>query len=408
MTEIAIQVENLSKLYIIGSGQSQSIRQLAANNFQRIFKNFNADKVENFWALKDVNFNVLKGEAVGIIGRNGAGKSTLLKVLSRITQPTKGRVILDGKISSLLEVGTGFHPELSGRENIFLNGSILGMKRKEIKNKFDQIVSFSGIDKFIDTPVKRYSSGMYVRLAFAVAAHLDSEILIIDEVLAVGDAEFQKKCLGKMGDLANKEGRTVLFVSHDMNAISTLTDKCLYLKQGMASSFKKTHEAMNDYFLDYNKSDLIYIKSIEDYSKAYVSKVELVTSKPQNVHVNGSKFEVLIHIKNSVHLRNGGISFQVLNTKNIPVVHTWLFNSENPLFDFTTDELVLKCSIDTFRLYMGKYNCTIVLASYSGREVIEVIENICPFEVVMHEKKRDYEWQPNTCTYLEDFNWVRL
>jgi lipopolysaccharide transport system ATP-binding protein len=169
-----------------------------------------------------------------------------------------------------------------------------------------------------------------------------------------------------------------------------------------------THKAMNAYFSDYNKNDLIYLKSMEDPSKAYISKVELITSNPQNIHINGLKFEVQIHIKNSINLKNAGISFQVLNTNDIPVVHTWLFDSENPLFDYTTDELVLKCYIDTFRLYMGKYNCSIVLASYSGREIVEVIENICPFEIVMHEKKRDYEWQPNTCTYLEDFNWVRL
>lgn len=211
MGDIAISVENLSKKFLIGKVKSTSLRESLMNLFNLVEKTNQQD----FWALKDINFEIEKGEAVGIIGRNGAGKSTLLKVLSRITYPTQGRITIDGRVSSLLEVGTGFHPELTGKENIFLNGTILGMSRKEIKSKYDEIVAFSGIEKFINTPVKHYSSGMYVRLAFSVAAHLEPEILIIDEVLAVGDAEFQKKCLGKMGEVAGK-GRTVLFVSHNL------------------------------------------------------------------------------------------------------------------------------------------------------------------------------------------------
>ena len=180
------------------------------------------DEIEEFWAVQNVSFEIKKGEAIGIIGRNGAGKSTLLKLLSRITEPTAGRIEMHGRVASLLEVGTGFHPELTGRENIYLNGAVLGMTRVEIKQKFDEIVEFSGIEKFLDTPVKRYSSGMYVRLAFAVAAHLEPEILVVDEVLAVGDAEFQKKCLGKMEDVSKNQGRTVLFVSHNMGVIAQL------------------------------------------------------------------------------------------------------------------------------------------------------------------------------------------
>ena len=190
------------------------------------------DDADIFWALKDINFEVKKGEVLGIIGKNGAGKSTLLKILSRITEPTGGRIEIYGRIASLLEVGTGFNPELSGRENVYLNGTILGMTKKEIDLKFDEIIDFSGVEKFIDTPVKRYSSGMKVRLAFAVAAHLDPEILIIDEVLAVGDAEFQKKCLGKMHDVAENEGRTVLFVSHNMSAVQTLCSRSVVLENG--------------------------------------------------------------------------------------------------------------------------------------------------------------------------------
>ncbi|MBS1504959.1 MAG: ABC transporter ATP-binding protein, partial [Bacteroidetes bacterium] len=199
------------------------------------------------WSLKDLNFEVGQGDAVGVIGRNGAGKSTLLKILSRVTSPTTGSVKIKGRIASLLEVGTGFHPELTGRENIFLNGAILGMRKAEIKRKFDEIVDFSGVERYIDTPVKRYSSGMYVRLAFAVAAHLESEILIIDEVLAVGDAEFQRKCLGKMGDVSKQEGRTVLFVSHNMTSISNLCNTGILLSNGVIEMTGGTREVVDAY-----------------------------------------------------------------------------------------------------------------------------------------------------------------
>jgi lipopolysaccharide transport system ATP-binding protein len=204
---------------------------------------------EDFWALKDVSFEVKQGETLGIIGRNGAGKSTLLKILSRITEPTEGRARINGRVASLLEVGTGFHPELTGRENIFLNGAILGMHHGEIKRKFDEIVAFAEVEKFLDTPVKRYSSGMYVRLAFAVAAHLEPEILIVDEVLAVGDAAFQKKCLGKMGDVA-RAGRTILFVSHNMGAVHSLTRTGLYLKEGKILEYGSTAKVTERYFAD--------------------------------------------------------------------------------------------------------------------------------------------------------------
>ena len=202
---------------------------------------------EDFWALKDVSFEVQKGDVLGIIGRNGAGKSTLLKILSRITDPTEGRVTIRGRVASLLEVGTGFHQELTGRENIFLNGAILGMSRTEIRRKFDEIVDFAGVEKFLDTPVKRYSSGMYVRLAFAVAAHLEPEILIVDEVLAVGDAEFQKKCLGKMQDVSTKEGRTVLFVSHNMAVMKTFCKSIIWLNQGQMLQSGGTDQVINAY-----------------------------------------------------------------------------------------------------------------------------------------------------------------
>jgi lipopolysaccharide transport system ATP-binding protein len=230
-----IRVQDLSKLYYLGStAAAYSTLREAVVNMARLPLRYlrRAEEPQSIWALKDVSFEVEAGDVVGIVGRNGAGKSTLLKILSRITEPTTGRIDLYGRVASLLEVGTGFHPELTGRENIFLNGSILGMSRKEIAAKFDEIVAFAEIEKFIDTPVKRYSSGMYVRLAFAVAAHLEPEILIVDEVLAVGDAAFQKKCLGRMRDVASA-GRTVLFVSHNMAAVSALCTKAMVLWEGM-------------------------------------------------------------------------------------------------------------------------------------------------------------------------------
>ena len=239
MSEIAIQVEQLSKKYIIGHQRDarDGLRHALEDALRsplRWFRQRQATRAqlsEDFWALKDVSFDVPQGEVVGIIGRNGAGKSTLLKVLSRITEPTSGSVRIRGRVASLLEVGTGFHQELTGRENIFLNGAILGMSKAEITRKFDEIVAFSEVEKFLDTPVKRYSSGMYVRLAFAVAAHLEPEILIVDEVLAVGDAEFQKKCLGKMGEVS-KAGRTVLFVSHNMAATRALCSTAIWMEKG--------------------------------------------------------------------------------------------------------------------------------------------------------------------------------
>lgn len=236
----AIEVSNLSKRYIIGSENASTLREMLMG----IGKTDQSK--HTFYALNDLSFEIKQGETVGIIGKNGAGKSTLLKVLSKITKPTSGTIKLYGRVSSLLEVGTGFHPELTGKENIFLNGSILGMKRREIASKFDEIVEFSGIDKFLHTPVKHYSSGMYVRLAFAVAAHLEPEILIVDEVLAVGDIEFQKKCLGKMSKVAS-EGRTVLFVSHNMSAMRTLCSRGLVLSAGQLEFDGTIHEAIDHY-----------------------------------------------------------------------------------------------------------------------------------------------------------------
>ncbi|MGE3914222.1 MAG: ABC transporter ATP-binding protein [Hyphomicrobiaceae bacterium] len=261
MSDVVIRAEGVGKRYLIGHQSAERERYTALRDvIGRSLKGLGrsaldmirghqivaGDEVEEFWALKDVSFEIKRGEVVGIIGRNGAGKSTLLKVLSRITEPTTGRVEIKGRVASLLEVGTGFHPELTGRENIYLNGAILGMTRAEIRKKFDEIVAFAEIEKFLDTPVKRYSSGMYVRLAFAVAAHLEPEVLIVDEVLAVGDAEFQKKCLGKMQDVAG-HGRTVLFVSHNMGAVADLCASTIHLLAGSVDAHGATQEILATY-----------------------------------------------------------------------------------------------------------------------------------------------------------------
>ena len=240
MSDPVIKAENLGKSYMIGHQSNEkyvALRDVVTNNAKRWWSRIRNpqyhthDNIEEFWALKDIEFEIKRGDRVGIIGRNGAGKSTLLKILSRITEPTTGMVRIKGRVASLLEVGTGFHPELTGRENIFLNGAILGMTKSEIKSRFDEIVNFAGVEKFLDTPVKRFSSGMFVRLAFAVAAHLEPEILLVDEVLAVGDIMFQKKCLGKMKEVS-REGRTVMFVSHNMGQISNLCDRALLIEDG--------------------------------------------------------------------------------------------------------------------------------------------------------------------------------
>lgn len=256
-----VRVEELSKQYVLGSHHSayatlrESVVEAVCKPFQRLLGQNGSRTRETIWALRNLNFEVAPGEVLGIIGRNGAGKSTLLKILSRITQPTTGRAELFGRVASLLEVGTGFHPELTGRENIYLNGAVLGMKRAEMDRKFDQIVEFSELEKFLDTPVKRYSSGMYMRLAFAVASHLEPEILVVDEVLAVGDAQFQKRCLGKMSNVA-MQGRTILFVSHNLNAVQSLCQRAIWLDHGKVMKEGSASEVINQYLSSGNAHEL--------------------------------------------------------------------------------------------------------------------------------------------------------
>lgn len=304
----AIRVQNLGKLYHLGSRRHDTLRDVVASWFVKDGRRKTGDGAPSplsgppsdlLWALKDVSFEVKHGEVVGIIGRNGAGKSTLLKILSRITKPTTGSVEIHGRVGSLLEVGTGFHPELTGRENIYLNGAILGMKRAEIERKFDEIVAFAEIEKFLDTPVKRYSSGMYVRLAFAVAAHLEPEILIVDEVLAVGDAEFQKKCLGKMGDVA-KEGRTVLFVSHNMAAVRMLCESGIWLEEGRIRRIGEIHNLTGEYIQSSLSrrekfADLELVRRSHDYgTRLRITRVEFNKGRPI---LHGQALKVQINFK---------------------------------------------------------------------------------------------------------------
>ena len=297
MAPAVISVENLSKAYllgVIGSGtfygdlKSWWAQRRGLPDPHSIIGGTDHGNQDGktLWALKDINFSVQQGEAVGIIGSNGAGKSTLLKILSRVTAPTSGEVKIKGRIASLLEVGTGFHPELTGRENIFLNGAIMGMSRSEIRRKFDEIVDFSGLEKFIDTPVKRYSSGMYVRLAFAVAAHLDPDILVVDEVLAVGDADFQKKCLGKMKEETQQEGRTVLFVSHNMTAIQSLCSKGILLTNGHIQKMGGIDTVTNEYFLNTQPFQLLNeweLDTAPGNDTIRVKKVEILTESDDPV-----------------------------------------------------------------------------------------------------------------------------
>jgi lipopolysaccharide transport system ATP-binding protein len=319
MSDPIISVENLSKKYRlgqIGTGTLSNdmkvwwaLKRGLPNPMLKIGQEDHGNRKDGeIWALRGVNFTVQPGEVLGIIGRNGAGKSTLLKILSRVTAPTEGRVKVRGRIASLLEVGTGFHPELTGRENIYLNGAILGMTKQEIDRKFDEIVDFAEIEQFIETPVKRYSSGMYVRLAFSVAAHLESEILLVDEVLAVGDLEFQKKCIGKMGDIASEEGRTVLFVSHNMVSVRRLCERGILLNAGVIETMGPIDDTLNQYMSIKEKTQLQDLASRTDRSgngKLRFTSIDVLDESKIKYNVKvGSPTSILIKYKGTAPLRN--------------------------------------------------------------------------------------------------------
>lgn len=338
---VVIKVENVGKSYIIkhqGQSEYTALRDVIADNAKAMFRSAGnivkrsppkiINKKETFWALNQVNLTVNKGDRIGIIGRNGAGKSTLLKVLSRITEPTIGKISIKGRVASLLEVGTGFHPELTGRENIFLNGAILGMHRSEIKKKFDTIVDFSGVEKFLDTPVKRYSSGMYIRLAFAVAANLESDILVIDEVLAVGDAEFQKKCLGKMQDVSNKEGRTVLFVSHNTQAITNLCNQVALVRNGTIVQVDETAKVIRSYLMEETsrEGEVIWVnENRPGDSNIKLNAIRILDQSNQICNNYGSKSKIKVQIDFDLFTLDNAlvIGFDITNEDGIILLRTY-------------------------------------------------------------------------------------
>lgn len=388
-----IKVENLGKSYIIGHQREKyvALRDVLANKArQMVSKTKNilsggqliaGNELEEFWALKDINFEVNQGDRVGIIGRNGAGKSTLLKVLSRITEPTTGRIHLKGRVASLLEVGTGFHPELSGRENIYLNGAILGMSRAEVRKKFDEIVDFAGVEKFLDTPVKRYSSGMYVRLAFAVAAHLEPEILIVDEVLAVGDAEFQKKCLGKMEDVSKNQGRTVLFVSHNMGAIATLCSKGIVLENGRVVFNGNASDSIENY----SKGNPVLNSKIIEGLRFCHADIQI-----ESIKINGSENSV-VHLDRDKPSLNIVIEGLLLSDKSMSFGLT--------IYDMQNVKLAVFCPG-----HVKNKTYTLTKGSFKIEETVHLPLNIAKGEYRLNLGLD----KPNIEVYLEIQDSVRL
>jgi lipopolysaccharide transport system ATP-binding protein len=401
MSDIVIVAENVSKRYLVGHQSAQrerytTLRDVAsreARNFARKAVDFvrgreivQGDEVEEFWALKDVSFEVKRGEVLGIIGRNGAGKSTLLKILSFITEPTQGRTILRGRVASLLEVGTGFHPELTGRENIFLNGAILGMTHAEIVRKFDEIVAFAEVERFLDTPVKRYSSGMYVRLAFAVAAHLEPEILIVDEVLAVGDADFQKKCLGKMHDVATNQGRTVLFVSHNMAAVENLCGSALLLSEGRCVAFGDTPVVVQEYLRDMSHVIATPLGERSDRTGSgdvrFVS-VSLEDHNGSNLSAFQCGAEAILHLavenRTESELRNAHISLGIDNEvgQRVALLDTMLVGTD--ISGLPPGYGSVRVVIPRMALIPGRYQLTIY--STVNGIIADWIKNAAVFDV---------------------------
>jgi lipopolysaccharide transport system ATP-binding protein len=406
MTSHIISIENLSKKFIITHETSErytALRDVITNKAKSLLGKSSKTKhtEEDFWALKDVNISIQQGDRIGIIGRNGAGKSTLLKILSRITEPTEGKIKIRGRVASLLEVGTGFHPELSGRENIYLNGAILGMSRSEITRKFDEIVSFAEVERFLDTPVKRYSSGMYVRLAFAVAAHLEPEILIVDEVLAVGDAQFQKKCLGKMQDVSNKEGRTIIFVSHHMATIKSLCNSIVYMKSGSVVDRGPVERVIANYLGDYkisNESGIIERSFPRKYSngEAFFSKIRVMNTRSEYA----SEFSFGEHIC---------VEFEIDVVKDLEpcIVNILIGTSSGDQVLFCADTSSSKYQSVNLKngrnrifvtvrskLLPNSYNVSALIAYVSNGTPVDWVENISSFTVsnVGHNTGADYPW----------------
>ena len=411
----AIRVSNLSKKYIIGGQEKgyrtfrEAVLDAVLSPLQRLRSHPTQEEVEQneFWALRDVSFDIPQGKIVGIIGRNGAGKSTLLKVLSKITEPTSGRVEIRGRVGSLLEVGTGFHPELTGRENIYMNGSILGMRKAEITRKFDEIVAFSEIEKFLDTPVKHYSSGMYVRLAFAVAAHLEPEILIVDEVLAVGDAQFQKKCLGKMQDVG-KNGRTVLFVSHNMGAIKNLCNEIIVLKDGKVNFKGKVSSGIASYLKTYSIcSDVVRWENeiAPKTTSAKLIEVGIMSNYSMVGTELNTELPIQIYIIFEVFKENKVGTTVVLHDEEGNIVFASISNNENKWHGKVRRLGVYKstCEIPPNLLSEGKYYISIPL--WEGHYQDGIVEkDVISFNAVEHGLVRGdlpYESQGIIRPYLK-------
>lgn len=375
MSYTAIQAENITKQYVLRhqtAGNYTALRDVLVDKVKSVAKGkFSSGTKETFLALDDVSFSVQAGDRVGIIGRNGAGKSTLLKVLSRIVAPTKGRITLDGRVASLLEVGTGFHPELSGRENVYLNGAILGMNKSEIARKFDEIVAFAEVEQFLDTPVKRYSSGMYVRLAFAVAAHLEPEILIVDEVLAVGDAQFQKKCLGRMREVAG-EGRTILFVSHNMEAVQRLCNKGILLNKGRMVMEGEINAVTNKYLQTFTEGQAWYDfqEPKESNVECFVTRMQVEDTSGKPVHEVriGDNFQVRVFFRMKNPMDGFVIALGISTLMELPVRTTWSHPTVTEAGDY---EAVFYN--DGLQLTDGQYKLTVGLSR--EKRVLQYIDN---------------------------------
>lgn len=417
MSDISVRADNLGKWYRIGErAHDRNVREAVNAALLAPYRMLRRRERPSFrgrtqapsiWALRNVSFELRQGELLGIVGLNGAGKSTLLKILSRITEPTEGTAEMHGRVRALLEVGMGFHPQLTGRENVFLNGAILGMRRAEVARKFDEIVAFAEIERFIDTPVRWYSTGMYARLAFAVAAHLEPDVLIVDEVLAVGDLGFQRKCIAKMGDVA-AGGRTVIFVSHMLFAIEALTQRCLVLKDGTLCFDGPTTEAVRIYqsFLkDPNEQAATY-DAPQSVAHNHVTSARVQTSSPSGIHDWGESITFEFDLQITEPHSSLCFSFQVLNVQKQPVCEFWLYDAEVP-YRREAGIFRLQCYVPKFRLYMGPYTLRTWLTERRSNTVIESLQDICPFEVSMQSVPRDeYQWESGECTYLEDATWL--
>lgn len=406
-----ITVDHLSKEYQLSEGKPYyTLRDNLTQALHDPLQLFKKESADTFWALKDLNFNVEEGEILGVLGNNGAGKSTLLKVLSRITPPTQGEIMIKGRLGSLLEVGTGFHPELSGRENIFLNGAILGMSRLEVQEQFDTIVEFAEVEKFLDTPMKHYSSGMYMRLAFAVAAHLQSEIILVDEVLAVGDIEFQKKCLGKMGDIA-KQGRTILFVSHNMGSVQQLCSRCIVMNKGELIYSGKTHQAIGKYLQQNqahsaqgNLKDRVRPREVNLLAKLEKIEVQSNGQKMDSTIDSTQPLSVELTFKAQQPIKTG-LYIAIKDENRRPILFFSSGHLRGKEYSFTAGKHTVVCQIDATRLASGRYSLDCGLM-YPNREVVDMVEDAISFNVTNSDPyKNGFDFTQQFGTYHVNHKW---